>query len=70
MVSAQIEYRWRFWGRWGLVGFAGSGRVWGGEEEDSTFRNSEWLPSIGAGIRLIQGSNGNHGLYIGLMEAF
>ncbi len=83
MFAAQVEYRWRLRGRWGLVGFVGSGRVWGDEEETS-FGNSEWLPSIGGGIRFMVleerkinirvdygwGRNGNHGLYIGLMEAF
>lgn len=69
--------------KWGVVGFFGSGKIWGSEEAE-TFRTAEWLPSTGAGIRFrllkarkinlrldfAWGKNGNDGIYFGLMEAF
>ena len=83
MLTGQAELRWWFKPRWGTVAFAGSGRLWGSDERN-TFRNGEWLPSVGAGLRFMAlpekkitirvdyawGTGGNEGLYIGLMEAF
>lgn len=86
MIAAQAEYRWNFYKRWGMVGFAGSGRVWGTDDEEegeSTFTD-DWLPSIGGGFRFMVskekrinlrldyawGVDGNQGLYFGVMEAF
>ena len=49
MVSAQIEYRGQFYGRWGLVGFAGVGEVAPSVDE---LNGEDLLPSYGGGVRL------------------
>lgn len=86
MIASQAEYRWNFYKRWGAVAFAGTGSVWGTDENESgesSFERS-WLPSIGTGIRFMVspakkinlrldyawGVDGNQGLYFGVMEAF
>jgi hypothetical protein len=80
-IYGQAEIRWRFHKRWGLVAFAGAGRVndsYGGLGEDST------VPSYGAGIRFMvlesqrinvrvdyaRSDNGNDGWYLSVTEAF
>ncbi len=50
MVSAQIEYRGQFYGRWGLVGFAGVGEVAPSVDE---LNGEDLLPSYGGGVRLM-----------------
>ncbi len=83
MIGGQVEYRWQFYKRLGMVAFAGTGTVWGNEEEEEDFERS-WLPSVGLGLRYMistekrvnfradyaWGVNGNDGFYIGVMEAF
>ena len=83
MIGGQVEYRWQFYGRFGMVAFAGTGTVWGNEEEEEEFEK-DWLPSAGLGLRYMistekrvnfrvdyaWGVNGNEGFYIGVMEAF
>lgn len=83
MIGGQVEYRWQFYKRFGMVAFAGTGTVWGNEEEEEDFER-EWLPSVGLGLRYMVstekhinfrldyawGVNGNDGFYIGVMEAF
>jgi len=83
MIAAQAEFRWRFYKRWGAVGFAGTGSVWGNDESTSEF-DREWLPSAGIGARFMVskakkvnlrldysvGVDGNQGLYFGVMESF
>lgn len=49
-ISAQVEARWRFARRWGLVGFAGSGQV---RDSLSDVRENDWVPSVGAGLRFM-----------------
>lgn len=44
----QVEARWRMSKKWGLVGFAGAGIL---TEPFSRFRESEWIPSYGIGLR-------------------
>ncbi len=44
----EVEARWRLNKRWGLVGFAGAGIL---TEPFSRFREKEWIPSYGLGIR-------------------
>jgi hypothetical protein len=62
MATVQAEYRWMFKERWGVVGFAGTGRLYGGtsedplappahDGEDQDLALNEPLPSIGAGLR-------------------
>jgi hypothetical protein len=49
-LYAQAEVRWRFYKKWGMVAFAGAGRVddsFGGRGEDDT------IPSYGVGIRFM-----------------
>ena len=84
MVALQAEYRKIFYKRWGAVGFAGTGSVWGNEENGEEVFERQWLPSIGAGLRYMVslekrinlrldyafGVDGNQGLYFGIMEAF
>lgn len=50
MVSAQLEYRGQFYGRWGLVGFAGVGEVAPSMDE---LNGEDLLPSYGGGVRLM-----------------
>jgi hypothetical protein len=50
MVSAQLEYRGQFYGRWGLVGFAGVGEVAPSVDE---LDGEDLLPSFGGGVRLM-----------------
>jgi hypothetical protein len=48
--SAQVELRWNFWKRWGLVGFAGGGAV-----DDSLIEkdDGDLIPSAGVGLRFM-----------------
>lgn len=80
-LYAQAEIRWRVYKRWGLVGFAGAGRVYEsflGIGEDDT------IPSYGAGIRFMvlesqrinvrvdyaRSQDGNDAWYLSVTEAF
>jgi len=80
-LSAQVEARWRFHKRWGLVAFAGAGWVddsFGGHGEDET------IPSCGVGLRFMvlesqriivrvdyaRSDNGAEAWYLSVMEAF
>ena len=83
MVALQAEYRRNIYNRWGAVAFAGTGSVWGNEDE-LDFSERTWLPSIGVGVRYMislkkrinlrldfaKGINDNQGVYFGIMEAF
>ena len=83
MLAGQAEYRWRFYERWGAVGFAGIGSVWGNDQEEEAFDRG-LLPAGGLGLRFMisrekrinlrldyaVGVDGNQGLYFGVMEAF
>lgn len=86
MVAAQAEYRWNFYKRWGAVAFAGTGSIWGTDQDENGEEvfNRDWLPSVGTGLRFMVspakkinlrldyawGVDGNQGLYFGVMEAF
>lgn len=48
LLAVQAEYRWRFFRRWGLVVFGGTGGVAYGFAD---FRSNELLPAGGAGLR-------------------
>jgi outer membrane protein assembly factor BamA len=50
MFATQLEYRWRFWKRWGMVAFAGVGEV---ARNLSDFNTQDLLPSAGAGLRFM-----------------
>jgi len=50
MIATQLEYRWRFWKRWGMVAFAGIGEV---APTLSEFAAGNLLPSVGAGLRFM-----------------
>ena len=80
-ILAQVEARWRFYKRWGLVAFAGGGRVddsFGGRGEGET------IPSYGAGLRWMvmeskrinvrvdyaRSDNGGSAWYLSVAEAF
>jgi outer membrane protein assembly factor BamA len=81
IYSGQAEFRWQFWGRWGLVGFGGLG--WVAAEAASDLRLDDTLPSIGFGARFLMiqdyrinarvdtawGKN-DHGWYFSIGEAF
>jgi hypothetical protein len=47
-ASGQVEARWRFYKRWGLVAFGGSG--WAGSSFSASGED-ETIPSYGAGVR-------------------
>ena len=49
-ASGQVEARWRFSERWGLVGFAGSGYI---GSSFSEVNERKGIPSYGAGIRFM-----------------
>jgi outer membrane protein assembly factor BamA len=84
MMALQAEYRLNIYNRWGAVGFAGSGSIWGHDESGEETFERNWLPSAGIGARYMVslvkrinirldyaiGVDGNQGLYFGIMEAF
>jgi len=84
MVALQTEYRRNIYNRWGAVAFAGTGSVWGNEDNGEETFERTWLPSLGIGARYMVsyekrinirldyaiGVDGNQGLYFGIMEAF
>ena len=80
-LYAQAEIRWRFHKRWGMVAFAGAGRVYdslGAQGEGET------IPSYGVGLRFMalesqrinvrldyaRSDKGNDALYLSVTEAF
>jgi hypothetical protein len=80
-MYAQAEVRWRFFRKWGMVAFAGAGRVndaFGNRGEDET------IPSYGLGIRFMllesqrinlridyaRSDHGNEAWYLAVTEAF
>jgi len=84
MVALQAEYRRNIYNRWGAVAFAGTGSVWGNEDNGEEAFERTWLPSLGLGVRYMvskekrinlrldfaTGVDGNQGVYFGIMEAF
>jgi len=48
MATVQAEYRWRFYKKWGMVAFAGVGKV---AEAWSDYNFNDLLPSAGVGLR-------------------
>jgi len=48
MATLQVEYRWRFAKKWGVVAFAGAGEV---AQTWSDFSLDDLLPSAGVGLR-------------------
>ncbi len=84
MIALQAEYRRTVYNRWGGVVFAGTGSVWGNENDGEETFERKWLPSAGLGARFMisrekrinlrldyaVGVDGNQGLYFGIMEAF
>jgi hemolysin activation/secretion protein len=50
MLTAQAEYRWRFYKRWGAVAFAGVGQV---AENFGDYNTDNLLPSAGIGARFM-----------------
>jgi len=84
MIASQAELRWRFYKKWGAVAFAGSGSVWGNDNNGEEGFERDWLPSAGVGMRFMVspekkinlrldyaiGVDGNQGIYFGVMEAF
>ncbi len=84
MVALQTEYRRKIYKRWGAVAFAGTGSIWGNENNGEESFERDWLPSVGVGARYMislekrinlrldfaVGVDGNQGIYFGIMEAF
>ncbi len=84
MIASQAELRWRIHNKWGAVAFAGTGSIWGNENNGEEEFERTWLPSGGLGLRYMVsrekkinlrldyaiGVDGNQGLYFGVMEAF
>jgi hypothetical protein len=50
MFTAQAEFRWQFYKRWGMVAFAGFGGI---DEDLGGFDFTNPLPSVGAGLRFM-----------------
>jgi len=81
MLTAQAEYRWRFYKRFGMVAFAGVGQV---AESWSDYDTDNLLPSAGIGVRFMLseenrlnisvdyavGKGDNNALYFYVMESF
>jgi len=84
MAALQAEYRRNIYKRWGAVAFAGTGSIWGNEDNGEEAFERTWLPSVGVGARYMislekrinlrldyaVGVDGNQGVYFGIMEAF
>jgi len=80
-IYAQAEVRWRFYKKWGMVAFAGAGRV---EESFGKRGEDETIPSYGVGIRFMllesqrinlridyaRSDDGNEAWYLAVTEAF
>ncbi len=80
-ILGQVEARWRFYKRWGLLHSAGPGRV---EESFGNHGAGETIPSYGVGLRWMvlesqrinirvdyaRSDNGSSALYLGVAEAF
>ena len=79
--SAQAEARWQVYKRWGLVAFAGAGRV---KDSFASHGEGETIPSYGVGLRFMvlesqrinvrvdyaRSDNGSEAWYLGVTEAF
>jgi len=80
-LYAQAEVRWRIYKRWGMVGFAGAGRM---NESLGKYGEDETIPSYGLGIRFMvyepqrinirvdyaRSDKGNSAWYLSVTEAF
>ena len=80
-LYAQAELRWRFYKRWGMVGFAGAGRM---NDSLGRYGEDETIPSYGLGIRFMvlesqrinvrvdyaRSDKGNEAWYLSVTEAF
>jgi len=79
-ITGQIEARWCVWKRWGLVAFAGAGRITNSFSDQGANEN---VPSYGAGVRFMvlqskrinmrvdyARSDDSDALYLGVGEAF
>jgi len=80
-IQAQVEARWRFYKRWGLVAFVGAGRV---EDSFGNHGEGKTIPSYGVGLRWMvlesqrinvrvdfaRSDDGNSAVYLGVTEAF
>ncbi len=83
MLSGQVEYRWRFYKKWGMVGFAGLAKLWDNDLAQEKILEDLYY-SAGAGVRYLlseedgvnsridisAGNDDNLGFYIGIGEAF
>jgi outer membrane protein assembly factor BamA len=81
MITAQVEYRFPVWWRFGAVGFAGAGDV---ASDAGKFRADRFKHSVGCGVRFMFdtrerinarldfgfGSDDNAGIYAMVLEAF
>jgi hypothetical protein len=80
-LYGQAELRWRIYKRWGMVGFAGAGRM---NETLGKYGENETIPSYGVGIRFMvmesqrinvrvdyaRSDKGNEAWYLSVTEAF
>jgi len=80
-MYAQAEIRWRFHKRWGMVAFAGAGRI---DDSFGTLGEDETIPSYGVGLRFMvlesqrinvridyaRSNYGNEAWYLSVTEAF
>ena len=80
-IQAQAEVRWNFHKRWGVVAFAGAGRV---RDSLGNHGEGETIPSYGVGLRWMvlksqrinvrvdyaRSNNGQSAWYLSVAEAF
>jgi hemolysin activation/secretion protein len=80
-ILAQVEARWKFYKRWGLVAFAGGGQV---DDSFGDHGENETIPSYGVGLRWMvlesqrinvrvdyaRSNHGNSAWYLSISEAF
>jgi hypothetical protein len=81
LAQVQADYRWYFYKRFGLVGFAGVAKFFGDDDKRTT---DKFLPTVGGGFRFMidtkqrialkldagWGTDENFGFYFGMTEAF
>jgi hemolysin activation/secretion protein len=65
LLATQVEYRWRFYKRFGMVAFAGIGSV---APKIDEFKIDDILPSAGFGLRFL--ASKDHRLNVGIDYAF
>jgi outer membrane translocation and assembly module TamA len=83
-VSGQVEARWKFYKKWGMVAFVGGGTIDRSSREAGDSSDGDLIPSYGAGLRWMvleskrinlrldyaRSDNNNSAWYLSVGEAF